>query len=498
MDDITLKIMVADLAEKLPETFITKVHQMTPYHLLLRLRGGGRGGEQRLLISAAPREPGIHLTSHRYLNPPRPLRFCAYLRHHLQGAKIKTIEKLENDRIVIIRACRRNEEEKQLIIELIGKRGNVLFTRGEEMRIGARMREKGAARRLQAETVYQLPEPLPENHESRPAAIRLQALGIEDLSRLPDDLHNRYDSWFFPLYQKHYGDLESRRLSKALQQYQRRLGKRVKKLKNEQSEKTKHINDNRFGDLLKGELHKLKKGINQVVVTDYYSPTLEKIELRLNPALSPLANMENFYKNAKKAKRGLKLIGTRLRATERELNYARELLFQLDRLSADPERKISDEEQELLELAAAITEKRGNRQPDQSTRKRPKEQNRNHKFRGVERLDGSNGGIIYLGRNVIGNENIYRHLGAPEDLWFHVHNFPGAHILLKPAPGKPECEEEQMQAATLAAVNSKAAGEKVIEVTMTRVKYLRKPKGGRLGQLLLSGPIETLRVINEE
>jgi len=208
--------------------------------------------------------------------------------------------------------------------------------------------------------------------------------------------------------------------------------------------------------------------------------------------------MEKFYKNAKKAKRGLKLIGKRLLVTEQEKIYAQELLFQLDRLTADPDREISDEEQELLDLAAAITEKRGRQPQPAAAPRRPQTQakNRNHKHRGVERIDGINGGIIYLGRNVIGNENIYRHLGSPDDLWFHVHNHPGAHVLLKNAPGAAACEEEKMQAAALAATNSKVGAEKIVEVTMIQVKYLRKPKGGRLGQLLLSGPQQTLRVNN--
>ncbi len=501
--------MVSALAGQLPGTFITKVHQMTPYHLLLRLRGGGRGGEQRLLISIAPQEPGIHLTSRRYLNPPRPLRFCAYLRHHLQGAKISAIEKTESDRIIIIRAARRQGEEHQLVIELLGKRGNALLCRGEEMLIGALMHDKNSAERLKPGSPYQPPPPRIEDPAGpvSPAGL-LETIGLGDYHHISGEtLQTGYDNWFFPLYQAHYGDIETRRLSKSLKQYQRRLRKRAKKLRSEQNDKAQHLNDNRIGDLLKGEIHKIKRGTEKVFVTDYYSSNLEQVEITLNPALSPLKNLEKFYKNAKKAKRGLKLIEERLKATEREENYAAELLFQLEQLSNDPERTISDEEQELLELAAELTEKK-RRSPQTSPKsgksgaktkiksKPAKEKISNRKQRGVEKISGVSGGIIYLGRNVIGNENIYRHLSAPEDLWFHVHNYPGAHVLLKPAPGAAECEKEQMQAAALAAANSRAATEKRVEVTMIRVKYLRKPKGGRLGQLLLSGPQQILRVKN--
>jgi predicted ribosome quality control (RQC) complex YloA/Tae2 family protein len=298
-------------------------------------------------------------------------------------------------------------------------------------------------------------------------------------------------------------------LCKLLKQYQRRLKKRAKKLRAEAAEKAKHLNDNRIGDLLKGEIHKIKRGTRKVAVTDYYSSDLEKVEITLNPALSPLANLEKLYKNAKKAKRGIKLIEERLKTTAQEEDYAAELLFQLEQLSKNPDREISDEEQELLELAAKLTEKKWHRTPTPAKTGKAKLKEKtiaksgnrkitDKKQRGVEKIAGISGGIIYLGRNVIGNENIYRHLGAPDDLWFHAHNCPGAHVLLKTAPGAVECEKEQMQAAALAAANSKFQAEKVIAVTMTRIKYLRKPKGGRLGQLLLSGPINTIQVNNHD
>ena len=510
MDDTSLEIMVAALSKQLPGTFITKVHQMTPYHLLLRLRGGGQGGEQRLLISIAPQEPGIHLTSRRYLNPPRPLRFCAYLRHHLQGAKISTIEKIENDRIIIIRAARRDQDEHQLVIELLGKRGNALLCSGEEMLTGALMHDKNSADRLKPGSPYQQPPPKIEDSAGlvSPTTL-LKTIGDESYLNLSSQkLQESYDDWFFPLYQAHYGDIETRRLSKSLKQYRRRLKKRAKKLQAEQSEKNLHLNDNRIGDLLKGEIHKIKRGTQKVTVTDYYSSDLAKVEISLNPALSPLANLEKFYKNSKKAKRGIKLIEARLQATAQEDNYAAELLFQLEELNSDPDRKISDEEQELLELAAELTERKRRQPQTQPTGKsklkskikpQPKKSKiADKKQRGVERISGISGGIIYLGRNVIGNENIYRHLGAPNDLWFHAHDCPGAHVLLKTAPGAAESEKEQMQAAALAAENSKLKTETTTAVTMTRVKHLRKPKGGRLGQLLLSGPIKTIQVNNHD
>ena len=503
MDNQSLKIMTAALAERLPGTFITKVHQMTPYHLLLRLRGGGQGGEMRLLISVAPMEPGLHLTGRRYLNPPRPLRFCAYLRHHLQGAKISTVEKIDDDRIVIIRAARRAVEEKQLIIELTGKRSNAVLCQGSEMQIGARLFESPTDQRLKPGSNYQQPEKAGiaivavAAAAKRPSFLLAKIIGQEDITDLSnEDLQSNYDDWFFPRYQNHYGSREIKRLEKALRQHRRRLQKRRKRLNEESNEKESHINDSHLGDLLKGALHQVNKGAKSIKLTNYWSPDLEEVEIVLNPALNPLANLEKFYKNAKKAKRGLKLIEKRLIETRREEDYTEELLFQFEVLKENPDRTVTDEEQDLLELASDLAERKGRQQPPEKGRKHKKSEakQKNSRHRGVERKTGVDGGIIYVGLNALGNENIYRHLSAPEDLWFHTLNRPGAHILLKTAPGSTDSEKEQLQAATLAAANSRGKNEKLVEVTMIQVKHLRKPKGGRPGQVLLFGPRQTLTV----
>ena len=496
MDDHSLEIMTTVLAQRLPGTFITKVHQMTPYHLLLRLRGGRQSGERRLMISVAPMEPGLHLTSRRYLNPPRPLRFCAYLRHHLQGAKITALEKIDNDRIVIIRATRK-DSDKQLVVELTGKRSNAILCQGTGMQIGARIFESATDQRLKPGTAYNLPEAPTRSNENSSCLLFDRVTEQNNDSNLNHDkLLQDYDDWFFPRYQENYGSREIKRLEKNLRQHGKRLQKRKKNLLKESNDKESHINDSHLGDLLKGTIGQVKRGTESITLTNYWSPDLEEIEIILNPALSPLANLEKFYKNAKKAKRGLKFIEKRLQETEREAEYCEELLFQFEGLKINPDHNNFDEEQKLLELASELAERKGRQQAPEKSQKRKKTVDKPDKQRhqGVERRSGIDGGIIYIGHNAFGNENIYRHLSSPEDLWFHTRNRPGAHILLKSAPGSKNSEDEQFQAATLAAVNSRSRNETAVEVTMVQVKYLRKPKGGRPGQVLLTGPQQTLTV----
>ncbi|MBW1646330.1 MAG: NFACT family protein, partial [Deltaproteobacteria bacterium] len=428
MDDASLQIMTARLAPLVEGCFITKIHQMTPYHLLLRLRGGGRAGELRLMISIAARQTSLHPTFYRYLNPPRPLRFLSYLRHHFQGARITRLEKLPGDRIVILRGRRRDEEEKQLVIELTGKSANAVLCSGPEMVIGARMLDLPGAGRLLPQNPWQ-PPPAGPPADLKPLVL-ITATGHPQPETLAvEPLFTLYDDWFHPRYQQAYGDAGIKDLLKRLKQQRKRLSRRNKKLAAEYEEKKAHLDDARLGDLFKTRLHEISRGDRSIRVIDYWSEDLNEIEIPLDPALSPQENLAKFYKNAKKAKRGLKMIAERRAETEKEIEYLEEIIFQLEALqeklaagnsreSGNQENDPEEEAQELLELAAglcgrsrqaAATKKNGRKKPGKAGPETGK--TAPPKTRGTERINGVAGGIIYLGRNALGNENIYRHLG---------------------------------------------------------------------------------------
>ncbi len=497
MDEKSLKIMVTQLQPLIEGCFIAKIHQMTPYHLLLRLRGGGRQGELRLLAAIAARGQSLHLTTRRYLNPPRPLRFLSYLRHHFQGGRICALEKLPGERIVILRGRRREGEEKQLIIELTGKSANMALASGPEMIIGARMLDLPGGGRLLPGKAWRPPAAGPGG-ENEPLTLRA-ATGKEPAGLAPETLFSLYDDWYFKLYQEYYGTLEIRRLVKDLKRQVKRLDRRERKLATEYRNKEKHLDDARLADLFKPRLAEIRRGDRSIRVVDYWSENLEEIEIPLDPALSPRANLERLYKNTRKAKRGLELISARRLETAREKSYLEEIIYQLEELgrAVRDEAEIGDEVEELMELAAGLA---GSRPPAGKAGKRGKKEPRPQKgpagdrTRGTERFAGVAGGTIYLGRNALGNENIYRRLSSPKDLWFHVRNRPGAHVLLKTAPGRDEDAAELEQAARLAARHSRARGEKRVEVTVCRIKHLKKPPRSRPGLLLVAGPSRTLTV----
>ena len=163
-----------------------------------------------------------------------------------------------------------------------------------------------------------------------------------------------------------------------------------------------------MGELLKGSLHQIERGDREVTVVNYWSSGLEKVTIPLDPALSPIRNLEKLYQRVKKAKRGLAMIETRLAAYRDKLAYLEDLSYQVE----DCQNR-----EEINEYAAILSLKarEHGRQPcrrDILKRKNTSGQ----QPQGVEVKTLADGAVIIIGRSAAGNEQIYRHLSTAGDL----------------------------------------------------------------------------------
>ena len=106
----------------------------------------------------------------------------------------------------------------------------------------------------------------------------------------------------------------------------------------------------------------------------------------------------------------------------------------------------------------------------------------------------SSGGLeIRVGRNSRRNDELtFRH-ARPNDVWLHARHASGAHVVLRwTSPDRPPARDLE-EAATLAALFSKARGSGHVPVDWTRRKYVRKAKGARPGTVLVER-VETIMV----
>jgi len=129
MDLALIQKAAVELNNEIVGGIISKVFQPLPRELALKIFLPGKG-ERRLMLSADPKLGRIHLTRLRIPNPPRPPRFCAYLRAHLLNARIVKVSCAIDDRIVNMSCELRSlgsRMKRDLVLELLGRDSNIIL-----------------------------------------------------------------------------------------------------------------------------------------------------------------------------------------------------------------------------------------------------------------------------------------------------------------------------------------------------------------------------------
>jgi len=128
LDGLAIRALVHEL-QAWKGALITKIYQPTEYDLVLHLRGAA--GTGRLLVSAHPSLPRMHLTERTWENPQEPPMFCMLLRKHCEGGAVEAIRQTGAERIVEIDIRHRNElgdaTLKRLVVELTGRNSNIIL-----------------------------------------------------------------------------------------------------------------------------------------------------------------------------------------------------------------------------------------------------------------------------------------------------------------------------------------------------------------------------------
>ena len=129
-DAVTVAALTKELSDTFQNTRIYKISEPDQNELILTIKGNS--SQYRLLISADASLPLMYLTSE---NKPAPLtapNFCMLLRKHLSNAKIISVTQPGLERIVRFELEHLDEMgdlcRKFLIVELMGKHSNIIFT----------------------------------------------------------------------------------------------------------------------------------------------------------------------------------------------------------------------------------------------------------------------------------------------------------------------------------------------------------------------------------
>lgn len=197
---------------------------------------------------------------------------------------------------------------------------------------------------------------------------------------------------------------------------------------------------------------------------------VEKLQIPLDPQLSPVEQAQRLFKRAAKLERAAEMIPQRRAQLLADLDFLAQLALDAERATNQPELAAVLDELQRAGLLLA--------QKARPPRAAPV-------FGGPLRFRTQRGVEIVVGRNARQNEQVTFKLARPSDLWLHVRGAPGAHVVVHSTAKAPE-EQDVLVAAQLAAFYSSRRGERSVDVIVTERRWVSRAPEGRTGQVVVA------------
>jgi predicted ribosome quality control (RQC) complex YloA/Tae2 family protein len=261
-------------------------------------------------------------------------------------------------------------------------------------------------------------------------------------------------------------------LQTALQKKTLKVKKRIEKQEEDLEAARGQEKLRKWGELLLANIDHIPEKITGIELEDYYQDPPVKILIRLDPSLSAADNAQEYFKQYKKAKRGIIALEERIKISKDELSQLEAYCKDIEQLSS-----LSDAEYlaEMFEMEGIINIQAIPGKKGMTAASEPR------------KYELAPGYVALVGRNSKQNDELVISTGNKEDLWFHARGIPGSHVLLRiQKPSKPVPDQVVQRAASLAAYYSKGRNSGKIPVSYTRLKNVRKVKGLAPGKVFIT------------
>lgn len=244
---------------------------------------------------------------------------------------------------------------------------------------------------------------------------------------------------------------KSKELRKAVKKHIEKINR---KISNQSNELNAALNRDKFkvyADLLSSNFHRVEKGASSVTVENFYNE-MEEIKIPLDTKLDGPSNASKYYKKYSKLKNAAVFLNEQIEIGKSEVEYLESILLNIDFAETPDE---IDELYEELEKEGYLKKKKSN--------KKKKRKDSQENYIEVKTEDGFD---IYIGRNNRQNDYLTLKKAKKNDLWFHVKDAPGSHVILK-NDNRDFSNSAMMTAAKLAAKYSSLSNSQNIPVDYT-------------------------------
>ena len=542
--------IVHELNSTLKTGRVARISQPYPAELIITIRA--QRHNYALLLSANPTYPRVQITEVPFTNPAVPTNFTMTMRKYLDGAILEGIDQVGNDRIIRLTFNTRDElgdsQRLVLVSEIMARHSNISLVNEKTGKIIDTIKHVGSDQnrvrlllpgatfvmppkqdkanpylpnQLYSDLVRQYPDP---QELAKQLQARYEGLGRDTARDLADRLiasdHlpttyqqfiHRFDQpepviidgrkkdfmAFPPLnaaadglqyfatlsalldnyYQQKAQQDRSKELAgqviKVIKNELKKDRRKVKKLNKELDDANKADQYRTRGEILTTYLGKLKPGMDSITLPNFYDDN-KPLKISLSPELSPSRNAQKYFTKYDKLKASVAHVNEQLRLANAEIDYFENIQNQIELASP------ADIQEIRLEL----------QEEGYIKRKHKGKKQRKVRASKPEQFHTSDGTTVLVGKNNLQNDRLSFKTANKNEIWLHVKDIPGSHVVIRDT--NPS-DETILEAAQLAAYFSKGRDSDNVPVDYLPVKRLRKPNGAKPGFVTFTGQ-KTLRV----
>ena len=435
------------LLKELPlkNSFLRKIKQPNYKTLILELYNKEINEKNfSILISLNPKTTRIHRTSKKFDNIKPPLRFFEFLKSKTQNGKLFEACQINNERIISIKVIK-DEIITFVFIKLWPSSPNIIVT-DTNFKILDTFYRRPKSNEITGEIFTKIQEIIANNSAVQKREVKLKD-GYNSQSSYSEFIENYYDEIETKETEKFNAELLRKKYEKEKINLEKRIQfweTQINSIKVIESIREK-------GEAILANINKIKKGMDKIIVKNING---KEITIELDKRLLPKDNALKYFKEYKKSKNSLNLIGEQLKS-------ARE---QYDELIS---RKTCLDGKDLV-----CSERRIKKQ---TPLKRPPI--------GVHFI--SLEFEIVVGRNAKENDDLLRDWAKGNDYWLHTRDYPGAYVFIRNKKNKTPPLEVLLTAGNLCVFYTKAARKSgQADLYYTNVKNLRRVKGEKKGLVI--------------
>ena len=215
---------------------------------------------------------------------------------------------------------------------------------------------------------------------------------------------------FYTLFTKeYYLNREKKALLQPLENGLKKIKNYIQKTEKKLAQLKSAIRYDQLADIIMANLHQFKPGVEKLTLDNFYSNGT--IEVHLKPRQAPQNLAGQYYRKAKNQKIEIETLTSNIERSKERAEVTRDLIEEIEKA-------------ETVKMLRALRQKSSGVKPENDLKALP--------YHEVAFM----GFMILIGKSAAKNDVLTFKVASKEDLWLHVKDASGSHVIVRQRPGQ--------------------------------------------------------------